>query len=144
MFYCFQPGIQNLLDTNNEGNFVFTDGKPKRRAKHCKNRWNLILEATFSVALLQIIRCVVCHETRAACSNETCDLTAVFDGGFAYNGNHPAEVSKTVVSVRPDLLATDGASPHAQVALWSSNVSVSCGTQPLAEMPTPPCSLRAI
>ena len=46
--------------------------------------------STFSVALLQIGRFVVCRETRAACSHRICAFTAVFDGGFVYNGERAA------------------------------------------------------
>ena len=46
--------------------------------------------STFSVALLQIGRFVVCRETRAACSHIICAFNAVFDSVFAYNGERAA------------------------------------------------------
>lgn len=38
--------------------------------------------------------CVVCRETRAACSHKICVFPANFDGGFAYNGEHAAGQGK--------------------------------------------------
>ena len=86
VFYHFQTRIQILLSLNTEESFVFSDAKSKTRGSAAQNFWNLILEATFSVALLQIVSFVVCHEMRAACSHRTCAFTAVFVGGFAHNG----------------------------------------------------------
>ena len=40
---------------------------------------------------------VVCHKTWAACAHKICVFIANFDDGFAYNGEHAAELAILIV-----------------------------------------------
>ena len=43
--------------------------------------------------------CVIWRETRAACSHKTCAFTAVFDGGFDFNGGHAAAMGYPNIAI---------------------------------------------